>query len=257
YWPGGTTGLEEALLREADTSIVYGSRDVVSLARTSAPLNARLVIHGPRLSLGLVLGQNLDLDQIDAIAADAAGAVATFDQQGCVSPHAIFVLGPMAAAHDLATGLARALHQLEHRLPRGRMTPGEAVAMLDARARAEFQAIAGRNIVLYSGREAPYTVVLDADEGFEASCLNRFITVRPLAAVERLTELLRPLADVLQSIALAGFTEEETIRLAPVLGGLGISRITSFRALPWPPPAWHHDGSEPLRELIRWIDLEI
>ncbi|MGH7470042.1 MAG: acyl-CoA reductase, partial [Longimicrobiales bacterium] len=56
YWPGGTTGLEEALLREADTSIVYGSRDVVSLARTSAPLNARLVIHGPRLSLGLVQG---------------------------------------------------------------------------------------------------------------------------------------------------------------------------------------------------------
>jgi hypothetical protein len=27
--------------------------------------------------------------------------------------------------------------------------------------------------------------------------------------------------------------------------------------MPWPPPEWHHDGASPLRELVRWVDLEL
>ena len=67
---------------------------------------------------------------------------------------------------------------------------------------------------------------------------------------------LRPTRDVLQSAALAGFAENERAELIRWLGRSGISRVTSFEQLPWPPMHWHHDGSPPLGELLRWQDIE-
>ena len=37
---------------------------------------------------------------------------------------------------------------------------------------------------------------------------------------------------------------------------LGVSRIAPMEKVPWPPSWWHHDGSGPLRDLVRWTDLE-
>jgi hypothetical protein len=257
YWAGGTAELDAALLADADAAVIYGGPEIVAAARALAPPTARLVVHGPRISLGLVDARELTADEIEALARPAALAVATFDQQGCVSPHLIYVVGPIAAARQLADALATALHELQQQLPRGRITTAEAVALLDARTRAEFRAIAGQNLVTLAGPESSYTVVLEADDAFQPSCLNRFVTVKPLAALDRLPDLLRPISHFLQSIALEGFSHEQHAHLAECLGVLGCSRITRFNALPWPPPEWHHDGSEPLRELIRWVDVEI
>jgi hypothetical protein len=153
---------------------------------------------------------------------------------------------------------ADALHQrldvIETSLPRGSLTTADAVALQDARARAEFAHISGRQIEMLEGRT--HTVVIDADESFQPSCLNRFVYVKPVRDLRDVIPQLRPVRDYLQSVALCGVAEKQAAELAIELGRLGVSRITSFAQLPWPPIDWHHDGSRPLGELLRWVDWE-
>lgn len=256
YWPGGTDQPEAALFRAAETVIVYGGVDTAAAARQRIGPGARLIVHGPRLSFGLVNAAALDPEQMITTADDVALACSIFDQQGCVSPHLIYLLGSEPLAADFARRLADALARVETQLPRGRLSAAEAAAVQEARARAEFRAIAGQKVILYAGPRASFTVVFDPDDAFEVSCLNRLVYVKYLPQLDRLPGLLEAVRPFLQSIGMAGFTESQQAELATLLGPLGVSRMTSFVALPWPPPAWHHDGSEPLRELIRWIDLE-
>src|SRR5688500_2496975 len=54
HWPGGTEAIEAVALRDADLIIVYGGADTVREVTARAPAGARIVVHGPKLSLGLV-----------------------------------------------------------------------------------------------------------------------------------------------------------------------------------------------------------
>jgi acyl-CoA reductase-like NAD-dependent aldehyde dehydrogenase len=256
YWPGGTAELDGALCQAADTIIVYGGADVVDAARKASRPTSRLVVHGPRISIGLVAQPALADTAITSTADEIAQAVAYFDQQGCVSPHLVYVLGPLPLAANLAQQLATALDRFQRQVPRGRLSAAEAIQVQEARARAEFRAIAGEGVVLHAGNSAAFTVVLDPRPDFEPSCLNRFVYVKPLPDVDHLTTLIAPVAAFLQSVGVAGFALPELETIAARLGQLGVSRIAAFPTLPWPPPDWHHDGSEPLRELVRWVDLD-
>ncbi len=100
-----------------------------------------------------------------------------------------------------------------------------------------------------------WTVILDEEPVFRASCLNRLVHVHPVDALEEIPDLLVPVRDILQSVAIAADPERRR-RLGDRLARAGATRITSFQRIPWPPPEWHHDGRGPLRELIRWVDLE-
>jgi hypothetical protein len=203
-----------------------------------------------------VVHQNaLDASRLAQVADQIALAVATFDQQGCVSPHAVFLIGSHTAARTLAAQVAFALDRLEQRLPRGRISTAEALAIHEARTRAEFRHTE-QEPVIFAGRNTSYTVVLDGSDSFEPSCLNRFVYIKPVPNLEQLIQCLQPTSPYLQSVAVLGFPDHELPELLDRLARAGASRITTFAELPWPPADWHHDGSHPLRELIRWVDIE-
>jgi hypothetical protein len=257
YWPGGERTLEAEAFAAADAVVIHGGRDAVADVRARAPVHVRLVDHGPRIAFGAVAREAIADDAAAAHAAAAAAlAVATFDQQGCVSPHLIYVEeGGTIDAAAFAARLAHALAALEAELPRGSISPAEAAAIQQARTAAEFGAFAGRPAVVHAGPGTTYTVVFEPDPGFRASCLNRFVRVKPVARLEQLPELLAPYRAVLQSAGLAA-PPERWDALAAALGASGVNRIASFETLPWPPPDGHHDGRGALSELVRWVDLE-
>jgi Acyl-CoA reductase (LuxC) len=252
WWPGGTEELDRALVEHCDTVVVYGGAEAVESARRYAR-DTKLVLHGPKLSLGV-----LGADALNTRTAQvAARAVATFDQQGCVSPHVLYVVAEKQTAANFARLLADELRSLAHELPRGRLRKSEAIAIQQARAAAEFRAIGGAEVQVHADDNLNFTVVYDPAPAFQASCLNRFVYVKPLADVRALIELLEPFAALLQSVAVEGFSPAETRALALALAKRGVSRITSLSALPWPKPDWHHDGgSGPIRELVRWSEME-
>jgi hypothetical protein len=75
-------------------------------------------------------------------------------------------------------------------------------------------------------------------------------------SLDALVERVRPFRPFLQTVGLAGFADDELPGVASRLGTLGVTRFAPIRDMPWPPATWHHDGRGPLRELVRWIDLE-
>lgn len=257
YWAGGDEELEEIALAAADAVVVYGGAEAVTSLRARTPAGARFIGYGHRLSFGVIARECLSR----SAAAEAAGAAAldaaTFDQQGCVSPHLFYVEeGGEVGAREWARMLAEAMARLERELPRGVLAPGEASAIRQLRGEAEFGQLAATGVELHASAEGTaWTVIFEPEPAFSASCLNRVVRVKPVAALEEVPARVEPVASLLQTVGVAAPPQRLRL-LADRLGRLGASRVTPLGQMAWPPPSWHHDGLPPLRELVRWCDLE-
>lgn len=255
YWPGGDTAPEADALRAADLVVVYGGDEVVASVRQRARPDQRLVVHGPRFSAGLVTAAALQ-QGVETVADEVARAVACFDQHGCVSPHAVWVEDPQGdRIGGFVDAVAGALRRLERDLPRGDVDAAEASRIHQERGAAELRGHAGQPVRVIAGEGTGWTVVVDADPAFRPSCLNRFLYILPVPSLQDAMDALTPHGAYLQSVAVAG-PPDLRMRLAGPLAALGATRVTTFERLPWPPPEWHHDGRGPLRELLRWVDIE-
>jgi hypothetical protein len=256
YFPGGSEVLEDAALASADVITCYGGDEAVRSVRARAPITARFMAYHHRISFGVVGRDALGADHIHQTASEVAGAVAFFDQRGCVSPHVVYVEegGPITP-QDFAREVARALEVLEEHLPGGVLDAAEASARHQARGNAELMAASGSGVELHHGGAAGWVVIFDPASAFSPSCVGRVVRVKPLSDVLHTPGLVAPFASHLQSAGVAG-CGDRLLRLAEELAHVGVSRVSSFGALPFPPPEWHHDGQGPLRALVGWVDLE-
>jgi hypothetical protein len=257
YWAGGDEALEAVVLRRASAIIAYGSNESVSSLRARAPRGVPFLGYGHRVSLGVVGADALTESGATELARAAAVSVATFDQQGCVSPHLYYVEQGGAVAPEVwAELLASEMERLESELPRGPVAPGEAAAIRQARGEAEFGQLAGRGHRLFVPKVGTaWSVIFDPDPSFTPSCLNRLIRVKPIHSFDEVAGLVAPIGSLLQTVGVAA-EAARVERLASQLGALGASRITPIGSIPWPPPEWHHDGRPPLTDLVQWCDLE-
>ncbi|MBA4158978.1 MAG: acyl-CoA reductase [Gemmatimonadetes bacterium] len=257
YWPGGDEALERVALSPAEVVVVYGENDTVAAVRTRAPAKARFLGYGHKLSFGVIGREALSAEQSASAAARAALEVATFDQQGCVSPHLFYVEeGGDTAPAEWALQLAAAMADAECTLPRGALSPREATAIRQLRGEAEFAQIGGRGVELHTSAEGTaWTVIYDPDPAFCASCLNRVVRVKPVPRLESVPALVASIGSFLQTVGVAA-ESARVLWLASALGRLGASRIAPLGQMAWPPPSWHHDGHPPLRGMVRWCDVE-
>ena len=257
YWPGGDVMMERAALDAADAVVVYGGLDAVSAVRSRTPPAARFLGYGPKASFGVIARSALGRDAARAAARGAAEDTSTFDQQGCVSPHLFYVQeGGEVSPQGFAAMLAEEMAVVEKRLPRGTLAPGESSEIRQLRGEAEFSEAAGSGMQLHASVDGTaWTVLYDPDPEFTASCLNRVVRVKPVPRLDAIPPLVERFGAVLQTVGVAA-APEETRELATALGRLGASRFARLGAMAWPPPWWHHDGRPPLRDLVRWAEIE-
>lgn len=263
YWPGGQEAVEDAALRQAEVVTVYGSDAVVSSVRRRVRATTRVLGYHHREGIGVVGREDLSgPDAAAALARRVARAAAFFDQRGCVSTRVLWVedAGTPVPPSALADQLGDALSELEAELPSGELEPLERSALQQLRGTAEILASgwdedASDRPGLRHGGRASWTVVYDPYRAVDTSCVGRVLVVRPFRTLEELWERLRPVGPHLQTVGVSGLGDrlEEVAR---GLGRLGVSRVASFEAVPFPPPWWHHDGRGPLTDLVRWVDLE-
>ncbi len=221
------------------------------------PPGVRFVGHGHRLSLAVIGRETLAYDSVESLAERLAYDVSLFDQQGCVSPHVVYVeRGGTIAPQEFAESLAQAMAAFERDMPRGRLSVEETLAIQQARTEAELRELREEPVRLFAspGRTA-WTVIYEDDPAFVPSCLNRVVRVKPLLDLGELPNLLRPVSRHLQTVG-AALSRERRDRLADALAPLGVCRVCPIGEMPHPPLHWHHDGGFNLLPLLKWTAIE-
>jgi hypothetical protein len=173
-----------------------------------------------------------------------------------VSPHVFFVEeGGEVAAEGWAHLLAQALEGMEAQLPSGEIPLETGVAIQQLRGASEVAEEVGDTLVFHGGEDGPWTVIVDPESPTEPSCLYRTVRVCPVTSLEAAVSELAAWARHLQTVGLAGAGTRRA-EIQEELARLGVSRISSLAEVPWPKAWWHHDGSGPLLDLVRWTDVE-
>lgn len=253
-WQGGDAEIEDALLSEADALVVYGGDEALDSLRRRTPAATRVIGYGHKLSFGAIGREALAPDQLDETARRAARDVSMFDQQGCLSPHLFYVEGDAATAQSFARELAAAMERFQAEVPRGRIEPAESAAIQRLRGLYELRAVAEPGVALHASRGGTaWTVLVDPDPRFEASCLNRTVRVKPLADLAELPARVSGIRRWLQSVGVA-LPHERVLALAEALGALGATRLCPLGTMAEPTAEWHHDGRPNLGDLARWTD---
>jgi hypothetical protein len=252
YWAGGAEDLEAVAFSEAGAVIAFGSDDTVRSVACRVPAGVRFLGYPNRVGAALIGREALTSEGARQLAGRAALDVATFDQQGCVSPHTIYVeRGGEVDPLDFGRALAAELERLAAEIPRGSLSPGESTLIHQLRAQAEVRG----GTVLASARGTAWTVVVEERAVFEASPLNRVIFVCSVDDLSTALAALQKVGRRLQTAALAA-GRERIVPLAARLGALGATRIVPIGEAAWPSPDWHHDGRFQFLDLVRFVDLE-
>ncbi|MCB1743441.1 MAG: acyl-CoA reductase, partial [Gammaproteobacteria bacterium] len=257
WWKGGEQSLEDVAFSAADAVIAYGSDTATARIRERVPADTRFLAYGHRLSFAFVAREALGRERAPDLAAQLAYAVSVYDQQGCVSPHLVYVEdGGELDAAAFAELLAEQMAQLQTRFPRGAIPLEESSAIRHLRGEYEFRELAGEPVRVYaSPAGTSWTVLYEADETFTASCLNRTVRVHPIASLAELRRRLEQVRAYLQSAGVA-CPESRLTEVAECFAQAGLCRISSIARMPWPGMAWHHDGRGNLLDLLRWCDVE-
>jgi hypothetical protein len=244
-----SVGEDLTLLEMADAIVAHGSDETIAAIRSRVPAHRIFIGHGHKLSLAVV-GPDVEIDG----AAGAAGLdVALYDGRGCLSPAYVGVIDrPRGRAAAFATALADVLQQLATELPRGQLAASEEAAIRYLRARAALREGVRLEI---PKRGTAWTVMIEPVGSRPPPGLLRCISVVPLSDASELELWCDELAPHLSSLGHAGWggPSAELTRAVGVGGG---SRVCPLGRMQFPPLDWSHDGMNPIRSLLRIIDVE-
>ena len=240
----GDAASSTALCR-ADCVVVTGSDEAVASYAARVPDDRRFVAAGHRFSVG-VLGEGASSGAaLDEAAAGIALDTALWDQLGCLSPVALFVLGARSVPDAVLESLTRAFEELDRTLPRGRVSLEARARTSQARDEAELRATSDPAIRLVRGEG--FTLVAEAEPRLRASPLHRFLRIHALPEPGALIDALRPAAAHLAGVATAGLPDPT---LAKALARLGASRIAPAGRLQAPPLGWRRENRPVLQSLL-------
>jgi hypothetical protein len=170
-----------------------------------------------------------DADRLDAAA--LARDIALYEQRGCLSPHAVYVVD---AAERVAHLLATALESIAETWPRA----GGAIAER-ARVRAFLDEAEWAGATVTAG--AWGAVLLDPAEEFRPTCGHRTVRVHRVDGVDAMSARLP--GGQIECIGATG-------RVPDDLRDLGVSRLCRIGDMQRPPLSWPRGGLPPLRSLV-------
>jgi len=242
-----SAALPDSWPREADAVVVFGSDETIAHFRSRVSAGVPFQAHGHRVSVGVVF-DDPGCESVTAAARD----VSLYDQQGCLSPHDIYVRETEGfAARTYAARLAEAMEAFNRLTPRAPLGISGNAAIADLRASYAFRSANDPRVQLWtSASSTDWTVIYEEDPWFATSPLNRVVFVKPLPA--DLAAALAPVSGWLGAIGIHPATPENAGRVAL----LGASRICPLGSMQFPPATWHAEGLPNLGSLVRWVDFE-
>ncbi|MBW2712433.1 MAG: hypothetical protein JRC77_01640 [Deltaproteobacteria bacterium] len=246
----------EAMLR-APCVVATGSNDTIKEISEFLSPRQRFVGYGFRFSIAVLESEALRTGpRIEEAARKLAVDIALWDQLGCLSPLAVYVVGP-AVEHvdELAMALGEALAKAEKRWPRVKVSAEVAARIQEQRSDAEMRSAGQGRTRLIASSGTEWTVVREADATFRSAPMHRFIRIHPVESPSGLYTALKPMSPGLAAVAIPGFSSN-FVELSTLLSQLGASRLCLPGRMHAPPIDWHHDNLGVLRPLARFSDIE-
>jgi hypothetical protein len=237
-----------AAFLSADCVVAYGSDATRRAVAARTTPQQKLVQHGHRVSVAVLGRDSAQGEALAAFARDVAG----WDQQGCLSPLALYLLGQERVPEELLDRLATALGEVASELPLGRLTPEAAALYAAERETARVRTAADDAVSMRDGEG--FTLVAETNARFRGSPLHRFVRIHPVRDPAALLAALSPLAPHLASVGWA--VDEVNSPLLAELPSLGVSRICPLGRMQAPPLGWCHDQEGVLLPLARLSDIE-
>lgn len=237
--------------------VATGSGETIAEVERYLEPQQRRILYGHRVSIAAIdlkqRSEAMQTELVDNLATD----IALWDQLGCLSPIAFYLVGGTeGAAKAFAEALGAALSAAQERWPRGAVSPETASEIARERSEAEMRSALGRGTRVIASPGTQWTVVLEDDTDLRPAPLHRFIRLVPVADRERLLGALELLAPHLAGVALAGF-EADREHLIRQLFELGASRICAPGRLQLPPLDWRRDNQPLLLGMARLGNCEL
>ena len=249
WWPGASfPAAWREWARWAGRAVVYGGDVTVESVRRSLPADTDIVTYGPKTGIAVALA-----DSPPSAAAGLTPDVCAYDQQGCVSPRLVYVVGDSTRAFVKHLAASLDEHTAQH--PPPDPTVAEAVAIRAARTAYEFSGYEdGRSAVESPGESLAWTILSSEDPVARIESLPRVVWVHHVPDLQTLEEVLLPLQGRIQTLGYCG--TEELQKLTGIAARLSVSRIAPFGSMAWPPADWRHEGKHQLLPLVNWTEFE-
>jgi len=228
-WQGGDRPLEDPLLAAVARVLAYGDQPALADLARRAP--GRVIGQGPKASVALA-GAG---EEPARIAFGLARDVALFDQQGCLSIHAVYTSGD---GTTLAEALVDALRAVARTWPPGPAPLPLAAAVRQAREEAALRGLPVLELPLAEG-----TVIVEPDPAFRPSPGLRTVRIHPVADLATAVAALAPWRGRLQGATLAG---DEAWAQETALRALGLSHLAPPGKLQQVDVGWANGGIDPL-----------
>lgn len=228
----------------ADVRVAWGGREAVeAIMNLPRRFGTEDIVFGPKTSFALVSTERLaDEETAKQVAAAVAQDASAFDQQGCNSPHTVFIeKGAAVSPARFAKLLADAMETVARRSPIGLVQPAQMMEVLGVRTEYDMRAEA------YYSSGAGWTVVYaDEDRGLADPCYLRTLFVRP---VDDAFDVVPYCSVNTQTVGLA--IDGRRLELADALTAAGVERCPDVGKMRLYEAPW--DGLFPMERLVRWV----
>jgi len=256
WWKGGEPEPAATLFAQADAVLAYGSNEVVAQVRAQVPVTTRFLPYGHRLGVALVGRCALDALRGPATARLVAHDATRWDQQGCYSPHVVYVeRGGLVSPAAFAQYVAAELAALSRRHPPRPRSLEDAASLAGWRQSAELRALGGGADFFADEAGAWSVAYSDGPVPLAPTAGLRSLQVVALDRLEDAAALLAPHARHLQTAGVA-VAPERLWPLAERLAAAGVTRVCALGAMAAPEAGWHHDGRFNLSDLVRLCEVE-
>lgn len=250
HWPREYTSIMELAIKKSDVVVAFGNDATTQELSTLVSPPRRFIGHGSKWSFAVV--------DLNASSPDTATRLAydftVYDQQGCLSPQAAFLIGTQEQAREFAHQLTLSMFGMAQRLPRRKLSLEETAALTRIRDEVLTAAASGKVAYVLSGPSDPYLVTLRMVMDFDQGATNRHCNL--FYAADAGTAI-RPLNIFRGHVASLGVEVQDVNTIVETCDALRIPRICRIGKMQKPPLGWAHDGREPLRDLVEYKDIEL
>jgi acyl-CoA reductase-like NAD-dependent aldehyde dehydrogenase len=252
-WPRNDYGRFAAAAETANATVCFGGDQAVRAVRETTPWNKPFAGHGAAVSFSIIMADELRHNPVEWLAERCAYDIAVYDQQGCLSPRAVFVEDVHSRDVDrFVDALHGALVNWEKVLPRRRITLEDSAALARARDAVLLDAACGGPSRRVSVDKDPFLLTVKPVGQFSLGPVDRYADLYLFKDIEEVRQVLAPLQGHLSSL---GVVEPKRMPVA-LASALKVPRICELGQMQRPPLAWALDGYRPLQKMLRWQSVQ-